>query len=128
MISRIEVWQPGQAISPRLFATSDTNAPDSPLLSPKFATELMVSFERNLTGSGRQSCPFQKFHPAWDSHREVESSHDCGPVLAILQSLGMCILDLFKSRRRLEAENLFLRHQLSIALRRCAAASSATRQ
>jgi hypothetical protein len=30
----------------------------------------------------------------------------------------MCILDLFKSRRRLEAENLFLRHQLSIALRR----------
>src|SRR6267378_845347 len=39
-------------------------------------------------------------------------------MLAILQSLGMCILDLFKSRRRLEAENLFLRHQLSIALRR----------
>ena len=25
-------------------------------------------------------------------------------MLAILQSLGMCILDLFKSRRRLEAE------------------------
>jgi hypothetical protein len=64
------------------------------------------------------SCPFRKFHPAWDSHREVESSHDCGPMLAILQSLGLCILDLFKSRRRLEAENLFLRHQLSIALRR----------
>src|SRR5260370_14387566 len=39
-------------------------------------------------------------------------------MLAILQSLGMCIIDLFKSRRRLEAENLFLRHQLSIALRR----------
>jgi hypothetical protein len=30
----------------------------------------------------------------------------------------MFIVDLFKSRRRLEAENLFLRHQLSIALRR----------
>jgi hypothetical protein len=30
----------------------------------------------------------------------------------------MFIIDLFKSRRRLEAENLFLRHQLSIALRR----------
>jgi hypothetical protein len=29
----------------------------------------------------------------------------------------MFIVDLFKSRRRLEAENLFLRHQLSIALR-----------
>src|SRR5262245_27785355 len=39
-------------------------------------------------------------------------------MLVILQSLGMFIIDLFKSRRRLEAENLFLRHQLSIALRR----------
>jgi hypothetical protein len=39
-------------------------------------------------------------------------------MLAILQSLGMCIIVLFKSRRRIEAENLFLRHQLSIALRR----------
>jgi hypothetical protein len=39
-------------------------------------------------------------------------------MLAILQSLGTFIIDLFKSRRRLDAENLFLRHQLSIALRR----------
>ena len=39
-------------------------------------------------------------------------------MLAILHSLGMFVVDLFKSRRRLEAENLFLRHQLSIALRR----------
>src|SRR5262245_52614642 len=30
----------------------------------------------------------------------------------------MFVVDLFKSRRRLEAENLFLRRQLSIALRR----------
>src|SRR6516165_11560051 len=37
---------------------------------------------------------------------------------AILYSLGTFIVDLFKPRRRLEAENLFLRHQLSIALRR----------
>ena len=37
---------------------------------------------------------------------------------AVLHSLGMFIIDVFKSRRRLEAENLFLRHQLSIALRR----------
>jgi hypothetical protein len=28
------------------------------------------------------------------------------------------VIDLFKSQRRLEAENLFLRHQLNIALRR----------
>jgi hypothetical protein len=39
-------------------------------------------------------------------------------MLALLHSLGMFIVDLFKSRRRLEAENLFLRHQLGIALRR----------
>src|SRR5215472_7999298 len=39
-------------------------------------------------------------------------------MLAVLCSLGMFLIDLFKSRRRLEAENLFLRHQLSIALRR----------
>jgi hypothetical protein len=39
-------------------------------------------------------------------------------MLAILHTLGMFIVDLFKSRRRLKAENLFLRHQLSIALRR----------
>jgi hypothetical protein len=39
-------------------------------------------------------------------------------MLAIFHSLGMFVADLFKSRCRLEAENLFLRHQLSIALRR----------
>src|SRR6184192_3891325 len=39
-------------------------------------------------------------------------------MLAILHSVGMFVADLFKSRCRLEAENLFLRHQLSIALRR----------
>ena len=36
----------------------------------------------------------------------------------ILHGLGMLAVDLFKSRSRLEAENLFLRHQLNIALRR----------
>ena len=39
-------------------------------------------------------------------------------MLAILHSLVMFVADLFKPRCRLEAENLFLRHQLSIALRR----------
>jgi hypothetical protein len=39
-------------------------------------------------------------------------------MFAIVQALGKCVVDLFKSRCRLEAENLFLRHQLSIALRR----------
>ena len=36
----------------------------------------------------------------------------------ILHALGMFVADMFKSRWRLEAENLFLRHQLSIASRR----------
>jgi hypothetical protein len=39
-------------------------------------------------------------------------------MLAILHLLVMFGADIFKSRRRLEAENLFLRHQLNIALRR----------
>src|SRR5262249_36591936 len=39
-------------------------------------------------------------------------------MLAVLYSLGMFMVDLFKPRRRLEVENMFLRHQLSIALRR----------
>jgi hypothetical protein len=37
-------------------------------------------------------------------------------MLAVLHLLGMFIVDLFKSRRWLEAENLFIRHQLGIAL------------
>ena len=36
----------------------------------------------------------------------------------ILHLLVMFVADIFKSRRRLEAENLFPRHQLNIALRR----------
>src|ERR1022692_4902604 len=39
-------------------------------------------------------------------------------MFAILHALGMFVVDLFKSRSRLEAENVFLRHQLNIALRR----------
>jgi transposase InsO family protein len=39
-------------------------------------------------------------------------------MFAILPALGMFVADLLKSRSRLQAENLFLRHQLNIALRR----------
>ena len=38
-------------------------------------------------------------------------------MLAILHLLVVFVADIFKSRRRVEAENLFLRHQLNIALR-----------
>jgi hypothetical protein len=37
-------------------------------------------------------------------------------MLSILHSLGMFVADVVKSQCRLEAENLFLRHQLNIAL------------
>ena len=39
-------------------------------------------------------------------------------MFAILHALGMFVVDLFKSRNRIEVENLFLCHQLNIALRR----------
>ena len=39
-------------------------------------------------------------------------------MFTILHALGMFVADLFKSRCRLETENLLLRHQLTIALRR----------
>jgi hypothetical protein len=39
-------------------------------------------------------------------------------MFAILHALGMFVTDLFKSRSWLEAEKLFLRHQLNVALRR----------
>ena len=39
-------------------------------------------------------------------------------MIAILRMLALFVGDLFKSRRRLEIENLLLRHQLNIALRR----------
>ena len=52
-------------------------------------------------------CPFRKFHLFWirivrQNHRIIESDV-CDP-------LGMFVAYLFKSRSRLEAENLSLRH------------------
>jgi hypothetical protein len=41
-----------------------------------------------------------------------------GSMFAILHALTMFVADMFKSRCQLEVENLFLRHQLNIALRR----------
>ena len=49
------------------------------------------------------------------SGRIVTSS---GSLLTILHMLLIFVAGLFKSRSRLEAENLFLCHQLNIALRR----------
>jgi hypothetical protein len=41
-----------------------------------------------------------------------------GDGLRFLQLLGLFVVNLFWSRRRLEVESLFLRHQFNIALRR----------
>src|SRR5471032_673633 len=39
-------------------------------------------------------------------------------MVGILRALGIFVADMFKSRWRFQAENLLLRHQLNIALRR----------
>jgi hypothetical protein len=44
-------------------------------------------------------------------------------MVAILRALGLFVSDLLKRRCRLEAENLLLRHQLAIALRRAGSRS-----
>ena len=41
-------------------------------------------------------------------------------MLALLHLFGVLAVNQFKSRRRLEIENLYLRHQLNIAMRRTA--------
>ena len=64
-----------------------------------------------------RGCPFRKFHPAGFTRR-ARISASSGAMLAILRLLGMFLADLFKSRARLEAQILFLRHQLNISLRR----------
>jgi hypothetical protein len=46
----------------------------------------------------------------------ISASSDA--MFAIIHLLATFIADLFKSPRRLEVENLFLRHQLNVALRR----------
>ena len=80
-----------------------------------FSSTLIVSDHQAIAAS--ETCPFRKSSPAWiriirQNHCIIQSE------FAILHALGMFVADLFKSRSRLEAENLFLRHQLSIALRR----------
>jgi hypothetical protein len=42
-------------------------------------------------------------------------------MFAVLNAVAIAIANLFKSRRRLEAENILLRHQLNIALRQAPA-------
>src|SRR5271169_1698920 len=62
-------------------------------------------------------CPFRKCDPL--EIRNVRQNRTSSrSMLTILRMLLIFVACLFKSRSRLEAENLFLRHQLNIALRR----------
>ena len=72
-------------------------------LSPGLTDSLYLSFPKIPSGQIRVV-------------RQIITSF--GSMFVILHGLGMFVADMFKSRRRLEAENLFLRHQLNIALRR----------
>jgi hypothetical protein len=77
--------------------------------------DLPISVEKRQPAS--HPCRFRKFHPA--QIRVVRQNHHIiGSMFVILHALGMFVAGMFKSRRRLEAENLFLRHQLKIALKR----------
>jgi hypothetical protein len=61
---------------------------------------------------------FPKIPSGLDSHGRAEFVASLSAMFAMLHAFGMLFADLFKSRSRLEAENLFLRYQLSVALRR----------
>ena len=70
-----------------------------------------------MTQSDAMNLCFRKFNPAGLARcGRISASSDA--MFAIIQLLAMFIADLFKPARRLEVENLFLRHQLNIALRR----------
>ena len=69
------------------------------------------------------ACGSRKFHPLGWQGEANQAIPDA--MLAIVYLLGTYVANLFKSRRRLEAENLFLRHQLNIVLRRATATSAA---
>jgi hypothetical protein len=70
-----------------------------------------------FASSGMNVCPFRKSYPVWigaigQDHRNIRAT------FTILHAPKISVADIFKSRRRLETENLFRRHQHNIALRR----------
>src|SRR5256886_1974033 len=63
------------------------------------------------------TCRSRKFNPVGFARwGRISASSDA--MFAIIHLLATFIADLFKPPRRLEVENLFLRHQLNVALRR----------
>jgi hypothetical protein len=78
---------------------------------------LSVSFAR-ARRIREDSLSFPKIPSGVDSHPKAVQRIIKSDVCDSARALGRLVSDLFKSRCRLEAENLLLRHQLSIALRR----------
>jgi hypothetical protein len=54
--------------------------------------------------------------------RQISASSEA--MFAVIHLLATSITDLFKSRRQLEVENLFLRHQLNVVWRKTAIRTS----
>ena len=77
---------------------------------------LIVKIRAAHAASRRLSFP--KIRSRRISQGEAESSASSHSMIVILRLIAAFIATPFKSRRRLEAEILFLRHQLNIALRR----------
>jgi hypothetical protein len=75
---------------------------------------LRLSLISHFSADGRGVIP--ENHVRVDSRREVESVHDPARCSSSSICLEFFVANLFKSRRQLEVENLFIRHQLNIAL------------
>ena len=54
------------------------------------------------------SCPYQKLHPRW---RKRQDQLGCVTMIAFLSLLVHVLVSPFKTRARLEAEIILLRHQ-----------------
>jgi transposase InsO family protein len=85
---------------------------DHPVMTPSLDVVLQRS-----AANARNKLSFPKIRSGRiRAVRRIRPSSNA--MVAIIYLLGTFIADLLKSRRRLEVENLFLRHQLNIILRR----------
>src|SRR5215831_16811582 len=110
------LWLP----SARGIAVTPTNEPCLMSESDALTTPAICGLSASATFSSAPSraftCRSRKSYPA-RIRAMRQNQRIIGAMLAILHLLGTFIANLFKSQRRLEVENLFLRHQLNIALR-----------
>ena len=65
--------------------------------------------------SGLEACPYRKHHPDWLEREDGVLSF---AMIASLRLLTYFVVSLFRSKGRLEAEIVVLRHQLNILRRR----------